>query len=158
MTVAVESWKEALATIQNPSFGARPEENVVLLPTQAAAVIQEPSPQAQSPQSQDWSEAVSLVLEAAEAIRTSETRVREAEDRCVSISADATREIQRLGQSLLAAERRLAAAEERALDAQRRCAEAENRLNKLYTAVTHSFSPLLKGQAKDQSTSFSNRT
>ncbi len=130
--------------IQNPGMGQFLDEKVVALPMQVGTPANGSVP-SHPVQPQEWSEAVSLVLEAAEAIRNSDGRVRAAEDRCTNLSNEATREIQRLGQALLAAERRFAAAEERATDAQRRAAEAEEQLIKLQSAVTRTLSPLLKG-------------
>ena len=88
---------------------------------------QEPPREREMPARRDWSAALDLVHDAAEAIRITEERAQAMESRAQTLAERATEELQAAVVRIQAAEARAKAAEARALEAEARAKEAETR-------------------------------
>lgn len=99
----------------------------------------------------DWSAALVLVQEASEAIRISEERATQLEERLAQVLSEAREEIERLNLLVADGEQKRLQAEERANLTELRAAEAEAWLAKLHDTVVASFRPVLRKELKSSS-------
>lgn len=87
----------------------------------------------------DWTSAIDLVQEAAEAIRISEERAVELENQLRSVIGQAEEEVRQLQKTLAASQQMVSQAEDRARRAEARAQEAESWLVRIHDAVFTAF-------------------
>lgn len=116
----------------------------------AAAAAPEPMRQAApSVPQRDWPSALALIEETSEAIRISNLRYAQLEERLQQTIAQAAVNMRELEAQIATANEMLWRSEERARQAEARALEAEGWLARLHDAVTTSFSPANRPQPRD---------
>ncbi|MET3889317.1 hypothetical protein ABIE41_000393 [Bosea sp. OAE506] len=97
----------------------------------------------------DWPSALALIEETSEAIRISNLRYAQLEDRLQQTIGQAAVNMRELESQIATANEMLWRSEERARQAEARALEAEGWLARLHDAVTTSFSPANRPQPRD---------
>lgn len=97
----------------------------------------------------DWPSALALIEETSEAIRISNLRYAQLEERLQQTIAQAAVNMRELEAQIATANETLWRSEERARHAEARALEAEGWLARLHDAVTSSFSPANRPQSRD---------
>jgi hypothetical protein len=106
---------------------------------EAARSVALPAPASASPQ-RDWPSALALIEETSEAIRISDLRYAQLEERLQQTISQATANMRELEAQIATANEMLWRSEERGRQAEARAVEAEAWLARLHDAVTTSFS------------------
>lgn len=124
-------------------------DKIAAFPASAVAPV-EPARQAAPPQPQrDWPSALALIEETSEAIRISNLRYAQLEERLQQTIAQAAVNMRELEAQIATANEMLWRSEERARQAEARALEAEGWLARLHDAVTSAFSTANRPQPRD---------
>lgn len=121
-------------------------DKIATFPAAAPEPVRQAAPLA--PQ-RDWPSALALIEETSEAIRISNLRYAQLEDRLQQTIAQAAVNMRELESQIATANEMLWRSEERARQAEARALEAEGWLARLHDAVTTSFSPANRPQPRD---------
>ncbi|MDP3254488.1 MAG: hypothetical protein Q8S58_16020 [Bosea sp. (in: a-proteobacteria)] len=107
------------------------------------------APAAPAAPQRDWPSALALIEETSEAIRISELRYAQLEERLQQTIAQAAVAMRELETQIATANEMLWRSEERARQAEARALEAEGWLARLHDAVTTAFTPANRPQSRD---------
>jgi hypothetical protein len=122
---------------------AMPDPRPAPVAPAAAAPAAPPAPQ------RDWPSALALIEETSEAIRISELRYAQLEERLQQTIAQAAANMRELEAQVATANEMLWRSEERARQAEARALEAEGWLARLHDAVTTAITPAHRPQPRD---------
>ncbi len=114
----------------------------------SASLAAAPGPAATAGPQRDWPSALALIEETSEAIRISDLRYAQLEERLQQTIAQAAVNMRELEAQVATANELLWRSEERARQAEARAVEAEAWLARLHDAVTTSFSPANRPQSR----------